>query len=56
MFHDDGDAVRVGIKSNVQLVVGKLPDRLIRPAFVRTKRRQSGFENKLSKIIDRGLG
>jgi hypothetical protein len=34
VFHDDGDAVGVLVKSDVQFVVGELAHRLVRPAFV----------------------
>lgn len=37
MLHDDGDAVRIGIERDPQLVVGQLGDCLVGPAFVRAK-------------------
>jgi hypothetical protein len=48
MLHDDGDAVRVGIKGNVKLIVRKLPDRLIRPTFVSAKTGQGSVEGNFS--------
>ncbi len=51
MLHDDGDAVRIGVEGDMQLVVRKLGDGFVRPTFVRPERSDCPVDHSLASLI-----
>ena len=51
MLHDDGNAVRIGVEGDVQLVVGELSDGLVCPPLVRPEGTVCSVDYGLAHVI-----